>query len=249
MEDIENTNFHLFSWGERWLVPLFEMNGNHHQLLGLLGIERKENLPDEEQLDAINKLAQRAALALEDRYRQQQVFSSIEALAPQMNMIQRLRAASRYDGTEMLTDLEGPLEQGTFAKWVKDALSHYWGGPKLTKSPLLELQVVRQAAKMNNDAPTNALRTILKKGIEHVKPNGERHFTAEWILYNILEMKFMEGRKVREIALRLAMSEADLYRKQRVAIEAVANAIVEMEKKVREEDVDKEEEVKDSLDK
>jgi len=45
----------------------------------------------------------------------------------------------------------------------------------------------------------------------------------------------MEGRKVREIALRLAMSEADLYRKQRVAIEAVANAILEMEELAREE--------------
>lgn len=40
----------------------------------------------------------------------------------------------------------------------------------------------------------------------------------------------MEGRKVREVALRLAVSEADLYRKQRVAIEAVANAILEMER-------------------
>jgi hypothetical protein len=48
-------------------------------------------------------------------------------------------------------------------------------------------------------------------------------------------MKFMEGRKVREVALRLAMSEADLYRKQRVAIEAVANAIVDMETQAREE--------------
>ncbi len=37
-----------------------------------------------------------------------------------------------------------------------------------------------------------------------------------WILYNILEMKFLEGKKVREVAMRLAMSEADLYRKQRV---------------------------------
>ncbi len=46
----------------------------------------------------------------------------------------------------------------------------------------------------------------------------------------------MEGRKVREIAMRLAMSEADLYRKQRVAIEAVANAIVEMERRARQEE-------------
>ena len=42
-------------------------------------------------------------------------------------------------------------------------------------------------------------------------------------------MKFIEGRKVREVAKRLAMSEADLYRKQRVAVEAVAHAIVAME--------------------
>jgi hypothetical protein len=48
-------------------------------------------------------------------------------------------------------------------------------------------------------------------------------------------MKFLEGRKVREVAMRLAMSEADLYRKQRVAVEAVANAIVDMEQQAREE--------------
>jgi hypothetical protein len=50
------------------------------------------------------------------------------------------------------------------------------------------------------------------------------------MLYNILEMKFLQGRKVRDVALRLAMSEADLYRKQRVAIEAVAEAISDMER-------------------
>jgi hypothetical protein len=37
---------------------------------------------------------------------------------------------------------------------------------------------------------------------------------------------------VREVAKRLALSEADLYRKQRVAIEEVARAILEMEKQV-----------------
>ena len=78
--------------------------------------------------------------------------------------------------------------------------------------------------------PTNALRAILRQAIEQVRPEGERRFTGEWILYNILELKFLEGHKVREVAMRLAVSEADLYRKQRVAIEAVAEAIIEMEK-------------------
>jgi hypothetical protein len=54
--------------------------------------------------------------------------------------------------------------------------------------------------------------------------------TPEWVLYNILELKFLQGRKVREVARRLAMSEADLYRKQRVAIEAVARTLAEMER-------------------
>ena len=66
-------------------------------------------------------------------------------------------------------------------------------------------------------------------GVDNIRPEGKRRFTGEWILYNILEMKFIEGHKVREVATRLAMSEADLYRKQRVAVEAVAKIVLEME--------------------
>jgi hypothetical protein len=150
-------------------------------------------------------------------------------------MIQRMRAAGRYDGIGLLAAPEVSLDNGDVSKWVKDALTHYWGGPKLTENPLLNLQVVQQVTAEHDDNPANALRAILRIAIDQVRPEGERRFTGEWILYNILEMKFMEGHKVREIALRLAMSEADLYRKQRVAIEAVANAILEMEQKAREE--------------
>ncbi len=53
---------------------------------------------------------------------------------------------------------------------------------------------------------------------------------AEWLLFNILELKFIQGRRVREIASQLAVSESDLYRKQRVAIEAVAAALADMER-------------------
>ena len=81
----------------------------------------------------------------------------------------------------------------------------------------------------NHGTAVNALRSVLSRGVERVRPSGDRRFTGEWMLYNILEMKFLEGRKVRDVALRLAMSEADLYRKQRVAIEAVSAAIAQME--------------------
>jgi chemotaxis protein CheY-P-specific phosphatase CheC len=97
----------------------------------------------------------------------------------------------------------------------------------------MRLQIVQEAASQYDGNAANALRALLRKAMDQVRPDGERRFTTEWILYNILEMKFIEGRKVREVAGRLAMSEADLYRKQRVAVEAVAKAILEMESQTR----------------
>jgi hypothetical protein len=227
----------FFSWGSYWILPLNDENEESPQLLGLLGFLKVEGQEvDQEQKEALERLSRRASLALEDRAKQQQVFVSLEALNPQVDMIQRLRAASRYNGTRVLSAPEEILEREDLIKWVKEALTHYWGGPKLTSSPLMELRVVQDLLKEHEENPANALRAILKQGIDQVRPVGERRFTGEWILYNILEMKFMEGRKVREIAMRLALSEADLYRKQRVAIENVANAIIEMERKAREEE-------------
>jgi hypothetical protein len=226
----------LFVWGDYWLVPLFDQRSEDSILLGLLGVLRTPGQDfDVEQGEALTILAERAAMALEDRRTQQEVFTSLEALTPEVELIQSLRAATSYRGEESVSEvltrgtIPAEIDQGDLTGWVKDALTHYWGGPRLTQSPLIKLRVVQQAMDDHDGNPTNALRAILRQAIEQVRPEGERRFTGEWILYNILELKFLEGHKVREVALRLAMSEADLYRKQRVAIEAVAEAIVEME--------------------
>jgi hypothetical protein len=227
----------LFTWRNYWLAPLFEENDNDEHLYGIIGVEkRKDHALLQDEIEAINILSHRAELALLDVRKQQQVFTSVEELTPQVDMIQRLRAAARYDGTDVLTASEISLDDRDISKWVKDALSHYWGGPKLSKSPLMNLEVVQRAADEHDGNPTNALRSILLEAINRVRPGGDRRFTGEWVLYNILDLKFLEGRKVREIAMRLAMSEADLYRKQRVAIEAVAGAIIDMEQEARKEE-------------
>jgi len=212
-------------------VPLLEeREGQEPNWLGLMGFTGKDHTAlDDEQEQALKILADRATLALKDRLLQRQVFANLKELNPGMSLIQQLRAASRYDRSGMLLDAR-ELPADDFNDWVKEALDHYWGGPKLTNSPLMNLHVVRKTGQETENNPANALRTILRKAIEQVRPEGERRFTGEWILYNILDMKFLEGKKVREVALRLSMSEADLYRKQRVAIEAVAKAIMEMEK-------------------
>jgi hypothetical protein len=234
-EEGKSRGRHEFIWGDFWILPIRQRKRGDMDpdevpsLLGLLGVARRSDQPlDTDQRDAMWLLAERAALALEDRQLQGQLFRSLEDLQPKVDMLQRMRAFSRYDSRANLLIEELPPETD-LANWVKDALTHYWGGPKLTQSPLIKLHVVQELADEYEGNSANALRALLRKAVDQVKPEGERRFTSEWILFNILEMKFIEGRKVREVASRLAMSEADLYRKQRVAVEAVARAILEME--------------------
>ncbi len=229
-------NFELFSWGKFWVIPIFN-SINPEDLLGLIGVE----IPDEtlygEEKEAFQALIEKAQLALEDRSIQQLVFSSIEEITPQMDRIQQLRAAARYGGTTVLTadNAEILVDEGTLTEWVRDALSDYWGGPDLSESPLLQLEVVQNSLDAHDGVSVKAVRAILREAIEKIRPEGTRSFTLDWVLYNILEMKFLRGLKVRDVAKRLAMSEANLYRKQKIAIEVVAKTILEMEKHAREE--------------
>lgn len=228
----------IFEWGDYWLVPL--KSPTTGETLGLLGVQAPAtplNLtPDE--LATFSTLAGRAAVALEDRRLQAEVFAALDRLLPQIEVIQRLRASASYAGPQALAEADTVIASPDLAQMVKDALSHYWGGPKLTSSPLLNLRVVEQALRDHEGNPANALRAVLTQAIERVKPEGQRKFTTEWVLYNILEMKFLQNRRVREVALRLSVSEADLYRKQRFAVEEVARAIVAMEKEAAERATD-----------
>jgi hypothetical protein len=214
-----------------WLTPLH--NQSSEIRLGVLGLEARNPTPDlhpdEQQIAAL--LIGRAQEALEDRYLQENVFDTLRRILPDIERLQRWRDATRYAGSPPMQTIEdSPIYSPEFQQWVKDALSHYWGGPKLTESPLLDLRIVRQEIREQGGSPTHALRTVLSQAIERLRPEGERQMTTtEWILYNILELKFIRGLKVRDIAGRLAMSESDLYRKQRVAIAEVARALADLE--------------------
>ena len=228
-------DLNIFQWGEDYVIPINDESSEQAELLGLLGVVDGINLNlDEEQQTALEALSLKAAYALNNRKIQSKLFKSLQTITPDVDQIQKMRAAGSYDSSSLLSD-ETQVQSNDISEWVKEALSHYWGGPKLTKSPLLKLKVVRDVLDHRSGSDINALRYILKKAIEKVKPEGERRFTGEWILYNILEMKFLEGRKVREVALKLSVSEADLYRKQKVAIEEVSKIILEMEGNARQE--------------
>jgi len=219
-----------------WLLPL--RTRTRDATLGLLGLKADDQefgLSDMAG-EAVEALIAQAEIALEDRLLQQGVFATLRKIIPEIERIQRWRGTVRYSTGETLEMIENsPIYAPEYQRWVKDALTHYWGGPKLSDSPLLKLKVVGRKLQGKEGSPSNALRSVLADAIEALRPAGPRHMTAsEWLLYNILEMRYIQGRRVREIADALAMSESDLYRKQRVALEEVAKALAEMESQQRE---------------
>jgi hypothetical protein len=220
----------LFVWNGYWLAPL--RTQDQDAVIGVVGVTARAPEPDlsPEERAGMRALLAQAAAALEDRQLQQGIFGALEQIFPEIEDIQRRSGVVHYVGEQALSGFS-VVEAPDFRQWVRDALSHYWGGPKLIRSPLLALRVVERAVWEHDGNVMKGLRAVLEQAIERLRPDGKRQMTApEWLLYNILELKFLQGRRVREIAQRLAMSESDLYRKQRVAIEAVAQVLGEMER-------------------
>ncbi len=234
----------FFIWEDYWIQPLYSSATN--SMLGVFGMHARSESPDfsEEELILLTRLKAQAASALEDRVLQQEVFAAVEGLLPGIISLQQTRSAATFGGLPVLVSdksavTEAILQDPEFSSMVRDALTHYWGGPKLTESPLLNLNVVQRELDEHDNNQVNALRAILIEAIEQQRPDGQRNLTtAEWILYNILDLKFIQGKRVRDVARRLAMSESDLYRKQRVAIENVARSVAVMEMATLEEDSD-----------
>ncbi len=221
-------------WNDYWVAPMYDKAGE--QLLGLIGLRAPQASlplsPDQEVL--LEQLLLQARVALDDRRLQQVLFLAFSPLIRELEEIQRRRGMLRYNGQ---AESSFSLDSLDLPERIHDALAHYWGGPRLTENPLLQLRIVQQAAAEHDGDPIKGLRAILTTAIERLRPDGARKLTApEWLLYNILEMKFLRGHKVREVAMRLAVSESDFYRKQRVAIENLARIIADMEVQALEED-------------
>ncbi len=236
----------FFRWQSFWLIPLRLVPTNtvngQMTLLGLLGVwaRSSDDILREDEERVIHALKARVIEVLTDMRLQTQVLTTLEGLVTGPSTLPHTASISAYGYVSMNGDVQQQPDliqlrktivgSPEFTEKVKNALRDYWGGPHLVESDLLQLGVVDEAAAENDGNRVNALRRVLVDAIDRLRPEGQQNFTrTEWILYNILEMRFLQGRKVRDVALRLAMSQADFYRKQRAAIEEVARVMAEME--------------------
>lgn len=228
----------IVQWDNWWLIGLYSRRpgAGSSRWVGLMGVQARSNSVNlnEDERKELTTFARRAADALDDLLLHTDIVMALEGLLPQSHITAANRGAIDYSPPRQ--PLSEPIEDDPvqFNEQVRAALRHYWGGPGLTSSRLLELQIVHDALPENDQNPVNALREVIVRAIEAQRPPGERKLhSPEWTLYNILEMRFLKGAKVKEVGTRLAMSDADLYRKQRLAIDAVADTLMEMEQTAR----------------
>lgn len=212
------------------IIPLRLTEEKSQRIYGAVVIDEKLiNKLDAEKMNALLRLIDRVAFALREREEQEKILGSFEMLVSQTSAIQNLIAVSRFDQQRMINGIER-IEIRDLEKWVKDALTQIWGGPKIIRNPIMQLKIVQKRIEDRNESPINAVREILREAMSRLRPEGERQYTNEWILYNLIDLKFFEGWKVKDIARRIALSEADYYRKQRAAISSISRQIIEMER-------------------
>lgn len=225
------------SWREYTLVPLLSRrirgNGAHALTVGALGLPQLgESAPPP---SSLQPFVRRVETSLDDMRLQAEIYNLLEGLLPQFQMTRSRAVQVEYlqSSAPSTTAISLP-ERAELFEQVRAALRHYWGGSGISQSNLIQLQVVQDHMRAAEDSPVHALRKILADAIDALKPQGERKMMSpEWTLYNILQLRFLESRRVREVARRLSMSEADLYRKQRIAILAVTDQILERELDIR----------------
>lgn len=231
------TNPPIEKWHSYWVTPLYSKRtslDDERLIIGFLGIQARANELDlsADEWPVFRSQIRRAAETLDDMTLQSEIYAALEGLLPQIKITRTRAAEVEYRaGREGQAALEnGDFDREQFVEQVRAALRHYWGGPGLSSSGLLSLQLVHELLPEADNNPVRALRILLQRAIEKQRPPGDRKLLSpEWTIYNILVERFIDKHKVRDVAIKLALSEPDLYRKQRIAIEAVADTLLEME--------------------
>lgn len=233
----------LTAWNGFWVLPLYSGRATSAPPIGVFGVQARAQMIDLTADDRrmMDTFVHRAAQALDDLTLQAELFASLEGLLPQVALSRsdispleyRIGHPEPNGAPPEIMPLGGANEEA-YKEQVRAALRHYWGGPGLTSSRLLDTALVRAALAANDDNPVKALRAVLNHGIETMRPEGERKYLPpEWTLYNLLELRFIQQIKVREVAQRLALGESDLYRKQRIAIDQLAELLWKQESEMR----------------
>lgn len=115
-----------------------------------------------------------------------------------------------------------PLDDETFARLTRRALSHYNDLDKLASSPLAQMPLVTQRLRQHNKGDTmfertHELKQLLTEAILYLKPYSDHDFGTSdaWRYYNVLYFPYVLGLKPYSVR----MSYDDLEAVSRAALE------------------------------
>lgn len=125
------------------------------------------------------------------------------------------RAQTRLN--ESLDPINLDIDQ--FTRLTRRALSNFGDLPKLSASPLTNLQIVQRRLNGSGDAnntleKARVLKTILTESIERLKPAGNAGFgdTDEWRFYNALYFPYVAG--LRPYSRRMIQDQSEPHHRQ-----------------------------------
>jgi hypothetical protein len=221
-----------------WVYPLYSgrlrtLDGQK-LLIGIMGIyiNGTELDTEPETQNMLRLFVKRSNRTLDDLILQAEVYASLEGLLPQFTTTRQRASEVEYRiGRDNVITTAPTQDREQITEQVHAALRHWWGGPGLNSSRLIELQTVQNRLAENENNTSKAIRDALLQAIESLRPDGDRDYRSqEWLFYNILTLRFIDSKKARDTARRLFIGEATLYRKQNAAIEAVVDALLSMER-------------------
>ncbi len=113
-------------------------------------------------------------------------------------------------------------DQTEIIKDIHDALMHLYDLPYLMSHRLVQAVV----APGHAESPGRILRRLLLDAIQEIKPPAESpHDSVAASRYEFLHLRYVQGKPIEEIARQLGLSERQLYRRQRDALEAMATIL------------------------
>jgi CheY-like chemotaxis protein len=111
------------------------------------------------------------------------------------------------------------IEPEQLLKYTHDVLTHLYDLPYLLQHPL----AFSIATEGRTESPGRVLRRLLLDAIQELKPPAESpHDSVAAARYQFLYLRYLQGKPIDEMARLLGLSERQLYRRQRDALEAVA---------------------------
>lgn len=119
-----------------------------------------------------------------------------------------------------------PLTFETFLAYLRNALHYLYDPVHLRRNPLVEL-----LGLANTFDPASALQQRLTETIRQLKPPDEESPQSNaWRIYDLLNLYYVRQYPRNVVATQLGVSDRQLRREQRLALEALAQTILKQEK-------------------